>query len=188
MVAVAAVGAVAAGHGVGGWSASGARSTVEVVLEDLGHAIGQGAHAVGAKAQRAPAADAGQLAHDLAAGVRSGSIGRGQAQDVGDQPADGFGDGGGIGAGLGGVDEDFEGLAAAVLVDGDEGFAQRGVDGVGVAGQGARARFLGLVPDEHWLFGWRLARQPAASAAAVSFLASAVAWVSSTTLSREPVT
>ena len=51
---------------------------------------------------------------------------RGQAQDVGDQAADGLGDGGGIGAGLGGVDEDLEGLVAAVLVDGDEGLAERG--------------------------------------------------------------
>ena len=107
---------------------------------------------------------------------------RGQAQDVGDQPADGFGDGGGFGAGLGGVDEDFEGLVAAVLVDGDEGLAQRGLDVVGVAGQAARARFLGLVPDQllQARAGWCRCLDGGGCGSSACFL-SAVALVSSTT-------
>ncbi len=119
---------------------------LEVVVDHLGDAVGQGADAVGAKAERAPAADAGELADDFLQALDRFD-GRGQAQDVGDEAANGFGDGGGVGAGLGGVDEDFEGLAVAVFVDGDEGFAQRGLDGVGVAGQVARAGFLVFVPD-----------------------------------------
>ena len=85
---------------------------------------------------------------------------RGQPQDVGDQPPDGLGDGGGVGAGLGGVDEDFEGLVAAVLVDGDEGLAQRGARRCRCSRQAARARFLALVPQVELLravtsdWGW----------------------------------
>ena len=114
--------------------------------QGLRHAVGQGAHAVGAKAQRAPAADARELAPDFFQALARRDR-RGQAQDVGDQPADGLGDGGGIRAGLGSVDEDFEGLLAAIFVDGDEGFAQRGVDAVGVADQAARAGLLGVMPQ-----------------------------------------
>ncbi len=121
-------------------------AVLQVLGQHLRDAVGQGAHAVGAKAQRAPAADAGKLAPDFWSRSR-GSDRRGQAQDVGDQPPDGLRDRGGVGAGLGGVDEDFEGLVAAVLVDGDEGLAQRGVDVVGVAVQAARAGLLALVPQ-----------------------------------------
>jgi hypothetical protein len=165
---------------------------LQVVAEHLGHAIGQGAHAVGAKAERAAAADAFQLADHFGQAL-GGLDGRGQAQGVRDQPANGFRDGGGVGAGLGGVDEDLEGLAAAVFVDGDKGLAQRGLDGVGEAGQVARARLLGLVPDVQllaarlrWGRHFGAGRWPGRFRPPCFF--STVARVSSTTLSREPVT
>ena len=100
-----------------------------------------------------------------------GLDGRGQAQDVGDQAPDGFRDGGRIRAGLGGVDEDLEGLAAAVLVDGDEGLAQRGVDRVGEAVQVARAGFLVVVPDGQLRTGWpRMSTSAAAAPASAPVL------------------
>ena len=81
--------------------------------------------------------DAGQLADDFTQPF--GRLdGRGQPQHVRDQPADGLADRGGLRAGLGGVDEDFEGLVAAVLIDRDEGFPQGRADMVGVAPQVAR--------------------------------------------------
>ncbi len=95
----------------------------EVFLQHLGDAVGQGAHAVGTEAQRASAADAGELAGDVRqalAGLHRGGL----AQDVGDEAADGFADRGGVGAGFGGVDEDLEGLTGVVLVDGDESLAE----------------------------------------------------------------
>ena len=41
----------------------------QVLVQHLAHAVGQGAHAVRAKAQRTPAADAAQLGHHLAQAV-----------------------------------------------------------------------------------------------------------------------
>ena len=88
-------------------------------------------------------------------------------------------DGSGIGAGFGGVDEDLEGLLGAIFIDGDEGFAERGFNGIGPTEQGARAGFLGLLPDLDLLAGM---------ASSAPDLRAAVSWVSSTTSSREPVT
>ena len=97
-------------------------------------------------------------------------------------------DGGGIRAGLGGVDEDLKGLAAAVLVDGDEGLAQRGFDGDRCSPARERGRgFLVSLPD-HELLGGGAASPVSGSTSAASAFFSAVAWVSSTTFSREPVT
>lgn len=118
---------------------------LQILFEHLGDAVGEGTHAVRAKAQRAAAADAGELADDFLQPF--GRLdGRGHAQDVGDQAAGGFGDRGGVGAGLGRVDEDLEGLRAAVFIDGHKGLAERRLHRVGEAGQIARARFLGFVP------------------------------------------
>ena len=119
---------------------------VQVFLQHLRHAIRQGAHAVGTKPERPSAADAAQLALHIRQAL-GGFNGRGEAQNVRDEAPDGFRDGSGIGAGLGGVDEDLEGLLGAILIDGDKGFAQRRFNGEGLPDQGARARFLGLLPD-----------------------------------------
>ncbi len=106
---------------------------------------------MGPKPRRAPAADAIELADHLLDAL-GGLHGRGDAQHVADQAADGLADRGGIRAGLGGVDKDLEGLVLAVLVDGDEGFPERGFHREGVAHQVARARLLGPLP-EHGLLG-----------------------------------
>lgn len=102
---------------------------IEILLQHLGDAIGQGAHAVGSEPKRTPAADAAQLALDVCQAL-GGLDGRGEAQHIRDEAPDGFRDGSGIGAGFGCINKDLEGLSGAVLVDGDEGFAQWGFDGV----------------------------------------------------------
>ena len=123
----------------------------EIGGQGLGDTVGQRADAVGAKAERAAAADTGELAEDLfEAGARGN--GRGKAQDVGDQAPEGLGDGGDLGAGLGGGEEDLERLAAAVLVDGDESLADGGIDVIGAAGEHGGTGLLGVVP-EHLAFG-----------------------------------
>ena len=119
-----------------------------------------------------------------------GDTGEARAQDVRDQAADGFGDRRRIRAGLGGVDEDLEGLVAAVLVDGDKGLAQRCADLIGVAAQAARARFLldRATAASCSVFGSCAVLSLARSASASGCFCLAVALVSSTTFWREPVT
>jgi hypothetical protein len=48
--------------------------------------------------------------------------------------------------GFGGIDEDLKGLVAAIFIDGDEGFPERGFDAVGIALENARARLFSVFP------------------------------------------
>jgi len=88
------------------------------------------------------------LAHDLLEPLARADRRR-QAQDIRDQTAQRLRNGGGIGAGLGRVQEDLKRLVAAlaVLVDGQVGGAQRRWQAVRPAGQTARARLLFLVKE-----------------------------------------
>ena len=107
---------------------------------------------------------------------------RRHAQYVRDEAPNGLGDGGGLRAGLGGVDEGLKGLNTAVLVDRDEGLAHGRLDGVGLP---MSATGRGFLPSAQDATGARLAGS--ARGMASCFL-SAVALVSRTTFSRVPVT
>ncbi|MPM22264.1 hypothetical protein SDC9_68715 [bioreactor metagenome] len=64
-------------------------AVVEVFFEDLRDAIWQGADAVGAEAEGATTADAGELAGQVGEAL-GGLNGGGEAQDVADEAANGF--------------------------------------------------------------------------------------------------